>query len=276
MFRIGTGEICFMSLIKGYCKFLRKSVIRRSAKTRRNARTLLLFTMILTYLPSAVLAQSSCPLLTPVNGTLGYQNFGNRCEGFYVANVSESFQIVSLLQGTIPQDWQRNTVLKVSAGVSISEPINVRAVPLSQQPFYRMDAVLQSSAILDWPVGDILFPSNLKPNNIGVYGWIGSESDKTFIPLRISKAGASPSASSNILIVRAGTDVAGLVWRWAAMRDGQCGEYKPSQPMGERNANVPIRIALNNVSSPSVCVDIQANKKGETRKLRLTLKLRKS
>jgi len=234
---------------------------------------LLLFFLLL---PSSGLAQSSCPSLTPTNGDLGYRNRGNRCEGFYLANASESFQIVSLLQGVIPQNWQRNTVLKVSAGASISEAVNVRAVPLSQQPFYRMDGVLQSGASLDWPVGDVLFPSNLKPNNVGVYGWIGSENDKIFIPIRVYKKGVSPVPTPNTLVVRAGTDVDGLIWRWAPMRDGQCGEYKTPQTMGQRNANDPIRITLDSVSSPSFCVDIQANKKGEIRRLRLTLKLRKS
>src|SRR5262249_47184326 len=96
-----------------------------------------------------------CHGVKPLNDVLGYKYRGNRCEGFYESNVSgDSLQILSLLNGTIPQDWGRNIVLEISAPSSILEPINIRAVPLSTKPYYRMDGVMRSDLPMSWPIGD--------------------------------------------------------------------------------------------------------------------------
>jgi hypothetical protein len=216
-----------------------------------------------------------CSGVKPINGDLGYKHRGSRCEGFFESDVSaDTLQIVSLLQGTIPSDWGRNIVLEISAPGSIREPVNVRAVPLTARPYYRMDGVLRSDVPMDWPVGEVLFPSGIKQSNLGIFGWIGPENDRTFIPLRVSKHGAQPLTGENILIVRSGVNIDKVVWRSAALQGEQCGGYtNPGPARGPFAADAPIRIPLGNLA-PNSCVDIQANKSGTTERLRLTLKVR--
>jgi hypothetical protein len=59
----------------------------------------------------------------------------------------------------------------------------------------------------------------LHADRVGVYGWIETQPEKLFVPLRIIPQGASLPQAPIEVIVRSSLDVEGLVWRMAAEND---------------------------------------------------------
>jgi hypothetical protein len=155
--------------------------------------------------------------LRPISGNAGYIWRGDRCEGFYVSPVAAmDLEVVSLLKGKLRFDLQPNVRLEVSAPsiAGVTEgPVQVRAVALPLRTYYRMDAVLPPNRPLLWPVDALLLPWRLEANRIGMFGWVGAEADRTFVPLQAMQPGAPPPQGPLELVVRSSVDVETVKWR---------------------------------------------------------------
>lgn len=173
--------------------------------------------------------------LKPIPGNLGYKLRGDRCEGLYEAYVSaENFEIISLLKGELHFDLQPGTRLEVSAddAKKIKEPIHLRARGVAPKTYYRMDADLPSDRPLIWPVDDVLLPAGLNANTIGIYGWISSGTDKTFVPLRVIQQAKNSGQQTDGVVelkIRSAADIKNLIWR--TIREG---ELYPEPPKWQK------------------------------------------
>lgn len=160
--------------------------------------------------------------LKSVPGSIGYglRVQGQRCEGLYESTVSAvNLEIVSLLKGKLSFDLGKHESLQVLApDVSglLPLPVRVRAIALPLRAYYRMDAVLPPSGVLVWPLSDIVERVKLPAEKIGVFGWVGGDRDKIFVPLEVIAEGEEPASEIEApieILVRSAVDIEQLVWR---------------------------------------------------------------
>lgn len=147
--------------------------------------------------------------LVKAAGTLGYQirERGIRCEGLFINEpISEGgLEIVSYMRGRLKYAFDIATVMHIAIpgiGDMTKEPVNIRATTIPRKPRYRMDAVLDSLPVIRWPVRDVLYKAAIKAEQVGVYGWIGSEDRKIYVPLQINSGSRAPVSSEDSLFLR--------------------------------------------------------------------------
>jgi hypothetical protein len=212
--------------------------------------------------------------LTPVAGHVGYTARDNRCEGFYVSPVSApSLELISLLRGPLRYNLTAPEQLHIIApdlGAMATGPLQVRAVARPLRTYYRMDAVLPANGHLVWPVRDVLLPSHLHAERIGVYGWVGTEMQKLFVPLRVVPQGTPASKAPIEVMVRSSVDLDRLVWR-IATPDGQASSWE--QAGGKVPAGQPVTITLPEGPPTVLRLDIAAKTENRDSWARLTLQL---
>jgi len=177
--------------------------------------------------------------LRPVADHSGYSRRGDRCEGFYVSPVAVTdFEVVSLLRGKLYFNLQPHVRLEVLApnapGV-IQGPVLVRAVALPPRVYYRMDATVPVNRPLIWPVDALLLPWRLDANKVGMFGWVGTEGERTFVPLQVVPSGAPQPAGPVELVVRSAADVESVKWRSS---DGS--DQRPSPPVWRDAVTTPV------------------------------------
>ena len=135
-----------------------------------------------------------CASLTPEQSEFGYKQLDNRCEGFYIPKLRGQLQVVSFTLGeALHVTWNENTRVTLTPIENQILPVHLRAVSLQRNLFYRMDAVLDGTKSLDWPIAHYLFPRNILPGQIGIYGWTGQEYDKVFTPVMVKVQGENSS-----------------------------------------------------------------------------------
>ena len=156
---------------------------------------LLLFYFLSASVWSRVLGQANCdPALPGIKeGTLGYRDRGDRCEGLYinpvsnttlfVASFTEYFENYDLNTGnTLLIEWDKPPVNK---------EIHLRAQSIKPRLYYRLDTYNSgTNTFYAWPSG-ILTSLNIKKNDIGIVGRmklaVGSTERYVYLPLRIRK-----------------------------------------------------------------------------------------
>ena len=200
------------------------------------------------------------PLPPPESGRLAYQARGNRCEGFYLAGYgAQSIELVSLTLGPIVFPLQAGITLNVSAPGS-SATVHVRAVPKPPRMAYRMDAVLNPGAVLEWPVNDVLLPENISAGRIGVFGWKEGGQTRTYVPLRVVQGqSAAASAPAPLLTIRLSFDAELVKWRSAVLARDACAafsEWKDATTHGS-DAGQPVEISLMRLEGGN-CLEVAA------------------
>jgi hypothetical protein len=165
-----------------------------------------------------------------VAGEIGYaeRSGDRRCEGFFSSPVSASgLEVVSVTFG--PVDWEPEADRLYVGAPDLSplgaQALQLRAVGLPPRLYYRLDATIASGGTLAWPVADVLAPGGLRPDSIGVYGWIDGPLGRVFVPVVVSAADAAESATV-VLTLRSFGAVDRLLWREFAP-DGQPTRWAP-------------------------------------------------
>jgi hypothetical protein len=191
----------------------------------------------------------------------------NRCEGFYESDVSSgSLNIVSVTQGKFKFKLDSNEMITVSPIVN-NKTVNIRAVAIPLRTYYRMDAQLDPKTNLKWPVADVLYPKKLKDNKIGVFGWIGDQREKVYVPLKVTSSMLHDDNNNRDIYVylRASVDVINMSWRIADLSsDNFCskaGKWIKSK-RGKYNEGTKIlcKITADDVKG-SVCIQVKADAK---------------
>lgn len=226
----------------------------------------------------AAAQDTNCKGLPPLQDSQsGYQKRGDRCEGLYVANVgSHSLTAMSFSLGKIRYDLNPLVKLEVSAPGQ-KEPVNIRAVAIPPKTYYRMDAVLPAGETKVWPVRDVLLPENLSDSRIGIFGWKGSETAKTLVPLRVVPQDKPVTPAPPFLTIEASFDAQVVKWRWAPAQKDGCQAFGPWQNAIEHPVTASWPIAINLAALPPGvhCLETAAQSGGsttwETLKLRLEI-----
>ncbi len=199
--------------------------------------------------------------LVPTKGELGYQQRGNRVEGFYEKSTGGNLHVVSLLYGALRFDWNPGVVLVIQSPAEMQHTIKVRARAIPLKTYYQMDGSISPKETLTWPINDVLYKAGLKANMIGVYGWFGSEGRKKLVPLKIFQKGNEPSKSNRVfLTVRADVNVEKVICRFSKMVNGK--NLKSTEGWkviaDYINAGHGITVELPKRMSRELCVEIKA------------------
>jgi hypothetical protein len=166
-------------------------------------------------------APEVCDRLRPVSSVLGYKvrEPSVRCEGLYESAVrAVGLEVVGLMKGEIVPDLAEHAEVEI-VGPDPSDlpagagPVRVRAVALPLKAYYRMDGVLDARSSLAWPIAEVVRPAGLEPKQIGLFGWIGDETAKIFVPVGVRAAGEGDAGEDLRLYIRVTSDAETLYWR---------------------------------------------------------------
>jgi hypothetical protein len=212
-------------------------------------------------------AQSGqCNQLRPLAGTEGYRQraagCAPRCEGLYISDVSSDLQVVSLLRGELEFPLEHGINLAVEAPKGMQEAVNVRAMAIPLRTYYRMDSKLSPGCLMNWPTDEVLLRyAGLRADEVGVFGWIGSEEDKTFIPLTISSSKRYAQSKSLTMIIRAAVEIDKVTAQAIPTDRNQGVQTSRPSPVSTRPpvaAGTPIRVDLSAIRFGAFRVIVEA------------------
>jgi hypothetical protein len=170
---------------------------------------------------SAALSQS-CPVnLSPSQGNYGYRPrpMPDRCEGLYTAPVAGgSVELLSFLIGRPfdPLPDHRLVITVPDVNALGAQKVAIVAHAMQTRIYYRMDVTVPSAGSVQWPLGAVLLPAGLKPENIGLVGSAQSADGSIYyVPLQLSTTGsaAPQSGSQPVIVFRTLVDSGSFLWR---------------------------------------------------------------
>jgi hypothetical protein len=252
--------------------------------SRKGRASLLTLSVALSLANSTLVVRAddtTCAALAPERSELGYRQLANRCEGFYLPQLSGTLRVVSFtVSDALGFTWNEGTILRVTSVTPADHPLNLRAVSLRPNVFYRMDAVVHGNASLSWPISPYLYQRNIRPNQIGVYGWVGDEREKTFWPVVVTEEGTGrPVPSTLTLKLQTVLDLTHFRWTLLDAARAGCGSRPGVDTFvyyrGDMGAGDVISLGLPPAHSAATerCLEIQY-RPSDRRWLSETLKIR--
>ena len=209
---------------------------------------------------------SPCEALHPLpDSSYQYKDRGNRCEGFYVADVGvNTLELVSFQLGQMNDKFKSGERLQISVPGQ-TQAVRVRAAAVPMRTYYRMDALLLPGATLIWPVDDVLIPAHLNPERLGVFAWKGDEANKVLLPVRIvSTASGIGKARDAVpsLTFRPSFDIVKIKWRSSPVSAGHCSAAGPWRdlPSGQVVAGQCVKLSLVGLRG-EYCIEVAAQGK---------------
>ena len=205
-----------------------------------------------------------CDRLRPVSSVLGYQvrEPSVRCEGLYESAVrAVRLEVVGLVMGTIMPDLAEHASVEIvgpdpaNLPAGVAGPVWVRAVALPLKAYYRLDAVLDERSSLAWPIAEVVKPAGLGPEQIGLFGWVGAETAKTFVPVGVRVAGKGGGAEDLHLYIRVSSDAEKLFWR---VREGGAESQWMPAAGGRVRAGQTVMVTLPAGPAAVIGVDVTA------------------
>ena len=216
---------------------------------------------------SSYVVHAQCVDLEPEDSIYGYRERDGRCEGFYKANVSGfAIEVVSLTQGNISYASNSNEKLKISS-MSLNDfsSISVQGVNISMNKNYRLDLKLEKGEVAVIPVKDVLEPNKVKPENLGLFGFVERSGFKYLVPVMLSSELSQPTSDKKRLrlALTSNIDLKTFTWRYATTQDDLCGEYSElitlPAPIFEKNSPIELEIPtaiLNEEQETSLCIQV--------------------
>ncbi|MCP4254899.1 MAG: hypothetical protein GY775_16135 [Candidatus Scalindua sp.] len=193
----------------------------------------------------------------------------NRCEGFYESNVSSgSMNIVGVIQGSFKYKLDTKEILTLSSPIAKNKTVNVRAVGIPIKTYYRMDSQIEPYEALEWPVGEVLYAQKLSCKKIGVFGWIGSDNERIYVPIKSTSTSTkltengNDAIDSNIYVyLRTSIDTVNVRWRFAdVLEDGTCGKagkwIKPKKSRYRSGDSIVCKVPTEKTGS--ICITVRA------------------
>lgn len=207
--------------------------------------------------------------LTPIQGELGYRQRGNRCEGFYRAQVASisAISVIGFIKGSLHFDLSEDEVIEVSVP-ALPIDLHIRAVGIPFKTYYRMDSRIAPGEKLIWPVKDVIYPAKLSAKTINVFGWIEQENEIVYVP--VSAKAKIDSAIYNEeeinLYLRASLNMQKVLWRFYEVIDGVPSQLSPWKQDTESfyRFGEPIRITLPSSSTGEIYVEVAGVEEGRT------------
>ena len=218
-------------------------------------------------------ADRPCASLPPEHGPLGFQrrSDGDRCEGFFRSNVSgESLSVAFLMSGLLPE----SSFVEVT-GAGPDREINVRAVALPLGTYYRMDAVISPGKPLRWPLSEVVTASgSLKSTDLGLYGWFGDAGRPTYVPVRATAPGATPTGTPVVRLgVRANVGLALITYSISDDESCHFGGQAWNRLAAEVGSGA-VRALVLSADRPALCVGFRAKLANSDQSEPLTVRIR--
>ena len=135
---------------------------------------------------------------------LGYRTRGDRCEGVYVQQVTNTpLLVASFGRLNLARDGQDKSVLIEWSPVA--DELRLRTYSLKPRTYYRMDSRRPSGERSYRWGSDVFTALELTPTDIGVVGWternVGGTRRDVYVPVRIGTPLATWDGSYDLLIV---------------------------------------------------------------------------
>lgn len=134
-----------------------------------------------------------------------------RCEGFYVKNVSQPFLEVVSLTRSAPGSSSVDAEGRLSLRASRKVDTQLLIQPLRSNPLYRVDAWLAHGASVEWNSRTMLQATGLQLRDLGLLARVGASVE----PLLLAPVATQPNEESNIAfaVLRPSVAVSTLAWR---------------------------------------------------------------
>jgi len=211
-------------------------------------RHIFIFSIILTLLllSQSGFAQDCDTSLKPKDDPqYGYRERDNRCEGFYISDVSiPNLDVISVLQGKLYYDLDISERVDISSEIVKDKTIYVRAQAIPLKTYYRMDTKLLPNTTLEWPIKDVILPNNLSYKKIGLLGWYMSGKNQIYVPLE-TKAKVNALKNDNIIriIFRSTVDLENINYAWYSYETQKTTDWEQNLRSSSR-AGMPIVVNL--------------------------------
>jgi hypothetical protein len=234
---------------------------------------------------SGVLAQHCDPIILQhalEDTSLGYHAYPNRCEGFYRATVSsQAITVVGLTIGPLRYEIDPGEVLEIALPYH-RRTARIRALPIPDKTYYRMDAALGAAEQLRWPIRDVILkrPYELTCDQMGVLALKGDKDGDIYLPVRALPSKAPVVTDKRFhLVLSLSYDFADFKYRTIKpLANGQkaVGAWKdPSEKKRIYRLGNPITILLSPELGGPVDVEVAGMIKNQanwmTKRLRLDL-----
>jgi hypothetical protein len=213
---------------------------------------------------------------------LGYRAYANRCEGFYHATASSrAFTVVGLTIGALRYEIDPEEVLEISLPYH-QRAVRIRALPIPDKTYYRMDAALGAAQKLSWPIRDVIHkrPFELTCDKMGVLALSGDEGQEIYLPVQAVPSKATADADRRFhLILSPAFDFADLKYRTISTLAGSQKSVGPWEDPQEKKRIYRLGNPITIVFSPEVAglldVEVAGRIKNQenwtTKRLRLDL-----
>ena len=157
-------------------------------------------------------AQCDNSLIPSTNDLISYQYRQNRCEGFYIAQVSGKSEVVGFVKGVFNYALSPDEQIEITPE-TLNE-IHIRAVGIPLTLYYRMDGKASKGNSLTWKIGDVLFRGGIPAYNIGIYGWMQEGLKILYLPVQTKATITQPKTDDIYRIyLRSSTKLSDLRWR---------------------------------------------------------------
>jgi hypothetical protein len=159
-----------------------------------------------------------------INTKVAYKTRGNRCEGEYAAKIgAPSLELIGFTIGIFSYKLEKTESIAIKNSTGLVINIRSSAIPLNT--YYRMDALVENGKTFKWDIKDVLFDLKIPSNFLGVYGWIGTQKEKTYIPVKPISTTYDNRNNNLYLIVRSSTKVLSVKYRYSKIGQNP-NEYK--------------------------------------------------
>lgn len=231
--------------------------------------TLMLALLVCTILGGLSAGAETCDeSITPVeNWALQYRVRGERCEGFYTAEISSggALEIVGLTHGVFTYPLEEGVVVELSCPLLDEVAAHIQAIGIPLKMYYRMDAEILAGQSVDWLLDDVVFPQQIPSDDIGLLAWMIVENDDgsstVLVPVLATAAEVDDPLDAPLsLYVRASVDVEAVQWRMSERSEDTCGVMGSwmTVPRSSYLAGNPIRIELPIFETDQICVEVAA------------------
>jgi hypothetical protein len=194
------------------------------------ASTLTLF--LFTFLFSPSLWGNPCDqqwLKKAISGKNGYRERNGICEGLYSQAVSAGFELISLEEVPIAP-YEKGDALRILFPKLVNSfmtlPLNISAVAIRAETYYRMDAQFGQAQDILWPV-EILMADDVALTNkdIGIFGWFDTPKTRVVFPIKVVIDNNPAISSTTRMVLRSGAPIQRMNW-YLIVEDKQIEKHK--------------------------------------------------
>jgi hypothetical protein len=167
----------------------------------------------------------------------------------------ESLELLSFSVGSPFDPLPDHRLVITAPDVSAlgAQKVNVTAQAIAPRINYRMDVTLPSAGAVQWPLGAVVLPAGLKPEDIGLVGSAQTSEGNIYVPIRLTASDAAPPTPK--IVFRALVDPNIFMWRL----------YDPGGPPPSWNkfnreikAGDPIPLTVDSIAGKVMILDVAA------------------